>query len=114
LCGSLDYAEMDDFSPVMVKHDQGIQDPKRRGRDHEHVDRHGVSQVVVQKAAPSWGRGLGASRQIPPNRGLADIDAELEQFAMDARWRKNPPRNLSIGLVANEQLGRVTGRAGAS
>jgi hypothetical protein len=29
-------------------------------------------------------------------------------------WRKNPPRKLSIDLEANERLGRVTGRAGAS
>jgi hypothetical protein len=29
-------------------------------------------------------------------------------------WRKNPARELSIGLVADERLGRVTGRAGAS
>jgi hypothetical protein len=29
-------------------------------------------------------------------------------------WRKNPPRELSIDLVADERLGRVTGRAGAS
>jgi hypothetical protein len=34
-------AEMNDFSPLMVKHDQGIQDPKRRGCDDEHVYRHG-------------------------------------------------------------------------
>jgi hypothetical protein len=36
----------------MIEHDQGIQDPKRRGRDNEHVDRHRVSQVAVQEAAP--------------------------------------------------------------
>jgi hypothetical protein len=29
-------------------------------------------------------------------------------------WRKNPPRELSIDLVADERLGRVTGRAEAS
>jgi hypothetical protein len=29
-------------------------------------------------------------------------------------WRKNPSRELSIDLVADERLGRVTGRAGAS
>ena len=29
-------------------------------------------------------------------------------------WRKNPPRELSIDLVADERLDRVTGRAGAS
>ena len=28
-------------------------------------------------------------------------------------WRKKPPRELSIDLVADERLGRVTGRAGA-
>jgi hypothetical protein len=28
-------------------------------------------------------------------------------------WRKIPPRELSIDLVADERLGRVTGRAGA-
>jgi hypothetical protein len=38
---------MNGFSPVMIKHDQGIQDPKRRARDHKHVDRHRISQVVV-------------------------------------------------------------------
>ena len=30
------------------------------------------------------------------------------------QWREIPPRELSIDLVADERLGRVTGRAGAS
>jgi len=30
------------------------------------------------------------------------------------QWRRNPPRELLIDLVADERLGRVTGRAGAS
>src|SRR6202521_1373179 len=30
------------------------------------------------------------------------------------QWRRVPPRELSIDLVADERLGRVTGRAGAS
>jgi hypothetical protein len=29
-------------------------------------------------------------------------------------WRKIPPRELSIDLVADERFGQVTGRAGAS
>ena len=32
----------------------------------------------------------------------------------DHQWRKIPPRELSIDLVADERFGRVTGRAGAS
>jgi len=30
------------------------------------------------------------------------------------QWRRVPPRELSIDLVADERFGRVTGRAGAS
>jgi hypothetical protein len=30
------------------------------------------------------------------------------------QWRRIPPRELSIVLVADERLGRVTGWAGAS
>jgi len=32
----------------------------------------------------------------------------------DHQWRKIPPRELSIDLVADERLGRVTGGAEAS
>ena len=32
--GILGHAEMNDFSPDVVKHDQGIEDPKRRGGDN--------------------------------------------------------------------------------
>ena len=32
----------------------------------------------------------------------------------DHQWRKIPPRELSIDLVADERFGRATGRAGAS
>jgi hypothetical protein len=37
------------------------------------------------KTAPSRGGSLRAPRQIPSNGGLTDLDAELEQFSMDAR-----------------------------
>ena len=38
---------VDDPSAVMAKHDQGIQDPKRRGCHNEHVDRRDVGLLVV-------------------------------------------------------------------
>jgi hypothetical protein len=112
LGGILGHAKMNDFSPVVVKHDQGIEDPKRRGGDNEHIDRHGVSQVIVQKAAPSRGGGPGASRQIPPDRGLADINAELEQFAMDAR--RAPERVGRAALSGTSVLGGSRRAASAS
>jgi hypothetical protein len=62
----------------MSEDDQGIEKTKRRGCDNEHVDRRNVGQVVVR------GGDFGPPRQVSPDRGLADLDAELEQFAVDA------------------------------
>jgi hypothetical protein len=47
LCRIFADIEVDDLSAVMAKHDQGIQDPKRRGCHNEHVDRRDVGLVVV-------------------------------------------------------------------
>jgi hypothetical protein len=38
----------------------------------------------VQKAAPGRGGDFGPPWQVSPDRGLADLDAGLEQFAVDA------------------------------
>ena len=57
------------------------------------------------------------------NSGSTEIDighgSECRLMAVrpegaNHQWRRNPPRELSIDLVADERLGRVTGRAGAS
>jgi hypothetical protein len=69
----------------MSEDDQGVEKTKRRGCNNEHVDRRNVGQVIVQKATPGGGGDFGPPRQISPDRGLAGLDAELEQFAMDAR-----------------------------
>jgi len=68
----------------MSEDDQGIEKTKTRGCHNEHADRRNVGQVVVQKAAPGRGGDFGPPPQVSPNRGLADLDAELEQFAVDA------------------------------
>ena len=75
---------MDDSSSVMSEDDQGIEKTKRRGCNNEHVDRRNVGQVVVQKAMPGGGGDFGPPRQTSPDGGLADLDAELEQLAVDA------------------------------
>jgi len=84
LCGIFSHLEMNDFSAVMAKHDQGIENPKRRGCHNEHVDRRDIGQVVVQEATPSRGGDFRSPRQVSPDGGLADLDAELEQVAVDA------------------------------
>ena len=60
--------------------------------------------------------------ELPKDRRtLTKLTAKAECRSMAVRpeganhqWRRNPPRELSIDLVADERLGRVTGRAGAS
>jgi hypothetical protein len=67
----------------MAKYDQCIQDLERRRCNDEHVDRDNVGHVVLQKGAPGRGGVFGAPRHVSPDRGLADFDTKLEQFAMD-------------------------------
>jgi hypothetical protein len=48
-----------------------------------------------------------------PGNRLVEVLAVRPEGA-NHQWRKNPPRELSIDLVADERLVRVTARAGAS
>jgi len=111
LCRIFADIEVDDLSAVMAKHDQGIQDPKRRGCHNEHVDRRDVGHVVVQEATPSRGRGFGPAPQVSSNRGLADLDAELEQFAV---VRGAPQSGLArlIWRIRSRILVLILGRPG--
>ena len=76
---------MDDPSSTVTKNDHGIQQLKCRRRDHECVDRGDGCHLVPQEAAPSRGGSLRAPREVPADSSLAQLDAELEQFAVDAR-----------------------------
>ena len=75
---------MDDFPSLVAEHDQGIEQLKPCRYDNEQVDGGGVMQVVVQERAPSREGGLGPPWQVSANRGLAHVEAELEQLAMNA------------------------------
>ena len=100
--------KMDDSSSVVAEDDQGVEKPKRRGCNNEHVDRRNLGQMVVQEATPGRGGDFGPPRQVSPDRGLADLDAELEQFAMNAGapqrrlatliWRISAPVGAAYGV----------------
>ena len=78
----------------MSEDDQGIEKLECRGCDKEHVDRRNVGQVVMQKVTSGLGGDFEPPRQVSPDRGLANLDAEIEQFAGDAgapqRWGNRP------------------------
>ena len=94
----------------MSEDDQGIEKTKRRGCNNEHVDRRNVGEVVVQKATPGGGGGFGPPRQVSPDRGLADPDAELEQLAVDAG---GAPERVSQAHLA-DQIADLGARPGPS
>ena len=84
LCGIWGDIEMDDSSSLVTEDDQGVENLKRRRYDNEHVDGGGFMHVIVQKRSPGRGGGFGSPRQVSADRGLADLDAEFEQLAVDA------------------------------
>jgi hypothetical protein len=57
----------------------------RRGRHHEEVRSHHLSDVICQERAPCLRRGLPAVPHVFRDRGLRDLDAKLEQLAVDPR-----------------------------
>ena len=99
LRGILGDVEVNDPSAVKPEHDQGIEQPERRGDNDKHVDRRNVRQVIVQEAPPGRGGDFGPPRHPSSNRGLADLDAKLEQFPVDAG---RPPRRVGHAHTADQ------------
>src|SRR6476661_9062040 len=78
--------------------DQGVEQLERSRHDNEHVDGSGVMHVVEERA-PGRGGGLGPPRQISADRCLADLDAELEQLAVDAG---SAPKRVCLAHLADQ------------
>ena len=76
--------EVEKTPSVMSEDDDDEQDSEARGRYGEEVDRHHLGEVVRKECTP----GLGRRRLPPPwnvlrDRGLGDLQTELEQFPVD-------------------------------
>ena len=67
----------------MPQDQKSIQQPERDRGDHEQIHRRDAVRVISKKRLPSLGRRTPSSRHVLGNGGLPDIDAELEQFAMN-------------------------------
>jgi hypothetical protein len=73
-----------------------MQQPKRGGCHDEHIDRGDASGLIAQEAAPSRRRPTSSSHHVLGDGGLADLEAELEQFAVDTR--RSPERVGGVHL----------------
>jgi hypothetical protein len=79
-----------DLPPAMAHDKQSIEQPERDRRNHEKVYRGDAVSMVAKKGLPSLRRRASLAGHILGDAGLADLDAELEQFAMDPR--RSPQR----------------------
>ena len=70
---------------VVSQHQEYVQHLKPNGRHGEKVDRYQTLDVILKEGPPRLRRRLAAARHIFADAGFADVDAEFEEFAVDAR-----------------------------
>src|SRR5260370_41672723 len=70
---------------MMQRHHEYVEHPEGRGWHDEEVDGDEVGDVVLKERSPGLRRGLRATRHEPGNGALRDVEAELEQLAVNAR-----------------------------
>jgi hypothetical protein len=83
--GVLGHVEVDDPPAVVSEHDENEEDAEASGGHRKEVNRDDVPDVVSEERPPGL-RGLGTTRGHEAGDGaLGDVDAELEELAVDAR-----------------------------
>src|ERR1700751_3493301 len=83
----------------MLQDQNSIQQPKRDRRDYEQIHRRNAVGMVAQKGLPALRGWLPSPGHVFCHGGLPNIDAKLEQFAVDP-WRS--PKRVSDAHVTNE------------
>ena len=83
----------------MLHDQQSIEQSKGDGRNHEQVHRRDVVSVIAQERPPALGWRAPTLCHVFGDRRLPDIDAEFEQFTVDARCT---PERVRKTHVANE------------
>ena len=89
LCGPLrgrmsGHMEMQDAASVMGQHQKHVKYLEADRRHREEVDGDQLLGVILQECAPGLRWGLGGAHQVFADAALCDVDAEFEEFAMDA------------------------------
>src|SRR4030081_2376288 len=85
--------------------DEDIEQIEANGRNNEQVHGGDVGCVVTQEDAPALGRRSTSLAHVLRDAGLSDLEAELEQLAMDAR--RTPQRIFRAHL--SDQRAQIRG-----
>src|SRR6202022_835063 len=83
-------AKPQNMSPAVPHDQQSIEQVKRDCRHDEHIHRSDPISVIADKGSPALRRRVSSPDHVFGDAGLADLDAELEQLAMDPRRPSGP------------------------
>ena len=77
--------EVDDLAAMMVEDDETEQDAKRGCGYSEEVDRHKVTNVVVQESPPRLQRRLSMPNHVLVDSRLGHVVAQQLEFGVNPR-----------------------------
>ena len=78
------HVEVQNATPVMGQHQKHVKDLEADCGHREEVDGDQLLGVILQKCAPGLRRRFAAPHHVFAHAALTDVDAEFEQFAVDA------------------------------
>jgi len=79
------HVEVKHATAVMGQHQKHIENLEADCGHSEEINGDQLRHMVLQERSPSLGRRFCAPHHILADAGLSDVDAEFEQFAMNAR-----------------------------
>ena len=78
------HIEVQDAAPVMGQHQKHVEHLEAKGGHREEVDGDQLLGMILQKGAPGLRRRFAAAHHVFADAALPDVDAEFEQFPVDA------------------------------
>ena len=92
--------DVHDAPPIVRQDDQHKQKSIRHGRDDEEIGGHDLGAVIREKRAPGLGGWSPTPNQVFRDRRLTDVDAELQEFAVET-WRT--PQRVRLRHRTNQR-----------
>ena len=104
------HIEVNNAATIMGQYKKHVKDVETDGGDSEEVDGDHLREVVLQESTPGLRRRFRAAHHVFTDAGLADVDTEFEQLAMNAGC--TPTGILPAHLP--DQISCLAGNDGAS
>ena len=95
------------LATTMLQDQQSVQQPKRDRRDQEQIHRCNAVGVIAQERLPALRRRSPSPCHVLCDRGLAHIDAELEQFPV---YSGRAPKRVCNAHLADQTANVGRGR----